>query len=258
MICEGCRTYITYTGKERDGETGLDYFGARYMSAAQGRFTSPDDPLVDQDPADPQSWNLYGYVRNNPLRFIDPTGRTCRHAGKLMYDDNDGQGCSKVDAADKELKPSMTVTVSNQELALMTLRSVGDTLSSPRAWASVALGGMEGAQQVMSMRGILNWRWWIGQGIANAARKNGKDYREFGGRFPGFPDLRKVRAKTPYQGGGSLRPRWKDSEGNIYEWDAQHKAFEKYDPSGRRHFGQFDPETGVMQKGPEPGRAVEP
>ncbi len=33
---------IQFTGKERDAETGLDYFGARYMSAAQGRFTSPD------------------------------------------------------------------------------------------------------------------------------------------------------------------------------------------------------------------------
>jgi len=63
-----------FTGKERDTETGLDYFGARYLSAAEGRFTSPDRPLVDQNPADPQSWNLYTYVRNNPLRFVDPTG----------------------------------------------------------------------------------------------------------------------------------------------------------------------------------------
>jgi len=31
-----------FTGKERDTETGLDYFGARYLSSAQGRFTSPD------------------------------------------------------------------------------------------------------------------------------------------------------------------------------------------------------------------------
>jgi RHS repeat-associated protein len=64
------------TGKERDNETGLDYFGARYMSAAQGRFTSPDAPLADQHAADPQSWNLYSYVRNNPLRHIDSDGRT--------------------------------------------------------------------------------------------------------------------------------------------------------------------------------------
>jgi RHS repeat-associated protein len=63
-----------FTGKERDAETGLDYFGARYMSAAQGRFTSPDKPFADQFPEDPQSWNLYVYGRNNPLLYIDPTG----------------------------------------------------------------------------------------------------------------------------------------------------------------------------------------
>ncbi|MBK7926306.1 MAG: RHS repeat-associated core domain-containing protein [Bryobacterales bacterium] len=64
-----------FTGKERDAETGLDYFGARYMRAAQGRFTSPDAPFADQFVENPQSWNLYAYVRNNPLKYIDPTGR---------------------------------------------------------------------------------------------------------------------------------------------------------------------------------------
>jgi RHS repeat-associated protein len=39
---------VKFTGKERDAETGLDYFGARYFSGAQGRFTSPDLPLIDQ------------------------------------------------------------------------------------------------------------------------------------------------------------------------------------------------------------------
>jgi RHS repeat-associated protein len=62
-----------FTGKERDTETGLDFFGARYFSGAQGRFTSPDLP-VDQHPGDPQSWNLYTYVRNNPLSMTDPSG----------------------------------------------------------------------------------------------------------------------------------------------------------------------------------------
>jgi RHS repeat-associated protein len=63
------------TGKERDAETGLDYFGARYFSGAQGRFTSPDAPFADQFVEDPQSWNLYAYTRNNPLRYIDDDGR---------------------------------------------------------------------------------------------------------------------------------------------------------------------------------------
>ena len=64
-----------FTGKEREGEVGagLDYFGARYFSAAQGRFTTPDPgPHIK---ADPQTWNRYTYARNNPLAYIDPTGQ---------------------------------------------------------------------------------------------------------------------------------------------------------------------------------------
>jgi RHS repeat-associated protein len=65
-----------FTGKERDGETqGLDYFGARYFSEAQGRFTSPDPLWIKVDRVlDPQRLNLYAYGRNNPLKFKDPTG----------------------------------------------------------------------------------------------------------------------------------------------------------------------------------------
>jgi RHS repeat-associated protein len=68
-----------FTSKERDQETGLDYFGARYMSAAQGRFTSPDPvKLSKQRMLDPQQWNAYSYSKNNPLAFIDPDGREVR------------------------------------------------------------------------------------------------------------------------------------------------------------------------------------
>jgi len=68
---------IKFTGKERDSETGLDYFGFRYFSSAQGRWTSPDQPFADQQSEDPQSWNMYAYVRNNPLKNTDPDGRDC-------------------------------------------------------------------------------------------------------------------------------------------------------------------------------------
>ncbi|HUS05355.1 MAG TPA: RHS repeat-associated core domain-containing protein [Bryobacteraceae bacterium] len=71
-----------FTGKERDAETGLDYFGARYFSATQGRFTSPD-PIHFQSSMleDPQRFNLYAYVRNNPLRFVDPKGEAIELQG---------------------------------------------------------------------------------------------------------------------------------------------------------------------------------
>jgi RHS repeat-associated protein len=65
--------HYKFTGKERDQESGLDYFGARYYSSVIGRFSSPDDGR-DQSPGDPQSWNLYSYVRNNPLSDVDPDG----------------------------------------------------------------------------------------------------------------------------------------------------------------------------------------
>jgi RHS repeat-associated protein len=54
--------------------TGLDYFGARYFSGAQGRFTSPDPMLNSAKPEDPQTWNRYSYALNNPLKFVDPNG----------------------------------------------------------------------------------------------------------------------------------------------------------------------------------------
>lgn len=85
-----------FTGKERDAEIGLDYFGARYLSSAQGRFTSPDpyifqnavgqhssdaadrDQLLDRYVSNPQVWNKYAYGLNNPLKFIDPDGKCSR------------------------------------------------------------------------------------------------------------------------------------------------------------------------------------
>ena len=67
------------TGKERDAESGLDYFGARYYSSNMGRWMSPDwaakpEAVPYSDLSDPQSLNLYGYVRNNPLSRADADG----------------------------------------------------------------------------------------------------------------------------------------------------------------------------------------
>ena len=69
-----------FTGKERDTESGLDYFGARYYGSNMGRFMSPDPAGVRAIKlANPQTWNWYAYVQNNPLRYTDPTGMyTCK------------------------------------------------------------------------------------------------------------------------------------------------------------------------------------
>jgi RHS repeat-associated protein len=63
-----------FTQKERDNETELDYFGARYYASPKGRFASPDPLLSSGTIYDPQSWNRYSYTINNPLKYVDPTG----------------------------------------------------------------------------------------------------------------------------------------------------------------------------------------
>ncbi len=63
-----------FTGQERDTETGLDFFQARYFSGAMGRFTSPDPGNAGADLTNPETWNGYAYVGNNPLAYVDPSG----------------------------------------------------------------------------------------------------------------------------------------------------------------------------------------
>ncbi|MGA8110912.1 MAG: RHS repeat-associated core domain-containing protein, partial [Acidobacteriaceae bacterium] len=77
--CTSTPTEHLFTGKERDAESGNDYFGARYYGPTMGRFLTPDWSKNPQgvpyaDYTDPQSLNLYQYMRDNPLDGVDPDG----------------------------------------------------------------------------------------------------------------------------------------------------------------------------------------
>jgi len=102
-----------------------------------------------------------------------------------------------------------------------------------------------------------------GQGSSPGAGQSGAGSGPGGARVPAprslkaFPKAVRARPKTPVQGGGGLRPRWKDPKGAIYEWDSQHGAVEKYTSNGK-HLGEFDPETGSQTKPADPTRKVEP
>jgi RHS repeat-associated protein len=72
-----------YTGQEKDTETGLYYYRARYYDPNLARFVQPDS--VMQNVYDPQMLNRYSYVRNNPLKYTDPTGQVA----KLTINDED-------------------------------------------------------------------------------------------------------------------------------------------------------------------------
>jgi len=121
-----------FTSKERDVETGLDYFLARYYSGIQGRFTSPDEfkggpielyilgsgdgdkqALPFAETTNPQSLNKYSYAYNNPLRFVDPDGhqgivdQLMQYLGRLWKAENPqdgmipGSGNGEVQKADQ-------------------------------------------------------------------------------------------------------------------------------------------------------------
>ena len=117
-----------FTGKERDSESNLDYFGARYYAPMLGRFISPDDPDADQDPADPQSWNLYTYVRNNPLNYTDPSGAAC--AGGI-------DGCFN-EAAAPGNPPKHAGTCGFWCRLRLVLFSGNKTLPAPRGYGELA------------------------------------------------------------------------------------------------------------------------
>ena len=96
------RLAYRFTGKERDAESGLDNFGARYFGSSMGRFMSPDfgglfgeshpDPVPWADLENPQTLNLYAYGLNNPVTNADDDGhnvRVCDNNGQCNTISND-------------------------------------------------------------------------------------------------------------------------------------------------------------------------
>jgi RHS repeat-associated protein len=136
-----------FTGQERESETGLDYFGARYYASQSGRMTTVD-PVLDLDQAllDPQRWNRYAYSLNNPLKFTDPDGRSPKlaimalKAGHALYKGYDiySTVAGIVDAGGTVVSP--------------------DATAGERAWAGVQLAGeLSGVTDLLKAgRGVFN------------------------------------------------------------------------------------------------------
>ncbi len=84
-----------YTGKEYDTETGLIYFGGRYYAPELGRWITPDPLFLEKEPKKvvemPLSSNLYAYVKNNPMTYVDETGNLEGYAFELNQRDHGEQ-----------------------------------------------------------------------------------------------------------------------------------------------------------------------
>ena len=163
-----------FTGKERDNESGLDYFGARYFSGAGGRFTSADAPFADQFASDPQSWNLYTYTRNNPLARVDPHGRfvfTLAAIAAALYVVADVVSTG-VDAY------ALYDTVQDPEASagdiLLATGAVGVGLLAPGPGQAYVQGAKQGAKLVSKAAGRVDKAADVAQGTKQVVTKSGK------------------------------------------------------------------------------------
>ena len=92
--------HYKFTGKERDTESGLDNFGARYFTSGLGRFMTPDWAVRPTAVpyalfGDPQSLNLYTYVRNDPVTRADADGHECPEAQRCNKKGADTQSSAE-------------------------------------------------------------------------------------------------------------------------------------------------------------------
>jgi RHS repeat-associated protein len=117
-------------GKERDAESGLDNFGARYYGSNMGRMMSPDP--MGGDMTNPQSLNRYAYVLNNPLRFTDPTG---------LYVCKDGQDCSAFEKTLAGLRNSKNADVAR---AANAYGAAGEKNGVTVGFADLSKSGQDG------------------------------------------------------------------------------------------------------------------
>ena len=95
-----------FTGKERDSESGFDYFGARHYMPAIGRWTGPD-PMADKFP----EWSTYNYVLGNPVSLTDPDGQMpdcCEESSSSQLVSIKGTGPASSRSAPASWKPHVT------------------------------------------------------------------------------------------------------------------------------------------------------
>jgi RHS repeat-associated protein len=144
--------HYKFTGKERD-ETGLDYFGARYYSNGLARFITPDwaakaTAVPYAEFSDPQSLNLYTYVRNVPTVKIDPDGHCCDLNDAMSF----VAGLANALGSNNALGAGRVEQTSN---AGRMGQAVGDAVSTVQGTAEALFGGgVEGMGLALDSTGV--------------------------------------------------------------------------------------------------------
>lgn len=262
----------TFVAKEKDVETGLSYFGARYYEPATGRFLSTD-PVSPVDAhgaiketllANPQQLNPYAYGANNPYRHFDPSG---------------GYIESPLDAAFVAADVALLIwhTVNGDEVGaaidkvalgvdLMCLATPGATGGGlvVRAGGAAARTAARVAPRIAEEEAARLLATQAAGKAAQAAQEVAKAAQTSQPSKPGAEEPQRTRklarAESPfwkrldnYKNG--LRRSGKGKNLRYYEWDHTHGDIELYDAAGK-HLGTVDPVTGQLTKPAVPGRNI--
>jgi RHS repeat-associated protein len=194
----GTKNKFLYTGQENDPETGLDYYNFRYYSPQLGRFIQPDNQL--QTPYDPQSLNNYSYVKNNPIKYTDPTGHWAEILAPLAIYFNQVATAPDINfdlqflamaAADFSQNQNVDTSI-NLGLSALSVAVPGVSLSEVRALKEIRSGNIriEGhVTERMAERG------WSSRSIKETVAKskytiNSQDTRKFTGGKPSLDPVK--------------------------------------------------------------------
>jgi RHS repeat-associated protein len=232
-----------YLGRERDRETGLVQFGARYYAPAFGRFVSPDWYVLENPKLAariPQAFNIYSYAINNPLTFKDPSGLfifivagiiaaivtiaaiatiaafAVGFVAGLVYGLANGQGWDSLLTA---LETALTTTV-GMWLGGITGFLVGGPVGLV---IGAIMGGMNGL--ISGMTGIYNWAsidgWFaflsdstwglLGTSLGNIVHIINLFYSDSNYRT----DLSRRQNRHVYEGGFALKSDFAFTQGNV-------------------------------------------
>ncbi len=140
-----------FTGHERDSETNLDYMMARYYEAGLGRFLSVDPDSRSARPENPQTWNRYAYVLNNPIRFTDPQGTLEQETKKVFAEVSTRSNDTKVTASAGAVETKVSGAAGTLTVGVATVQA--ETHSTGSTNGSSVSGSIMSAQTTMSTPG---------------------------------------------------------------------------------------------------------
>lgn len=142
-----------FTSYERDTETNLDYAKARYHNSGLGRFQSPDPVLISKVRIkNPQIWNSYSYVGNNPLKYIDPSGLE-----KIALGDDEKKIKSDIEskrAEKKSVEKDKSLTKEQKEQKKAEINAQIKTLETKLDGTRIALAIIKDLESKKESRGL--------------------------------------------------------------------------------------------------------